>query len=105
MNKTFNHRSFAYPRFANENRIVLATSHENVDALTDFLVATNHGVEPSAACSFSQIGGEAAQRFLFAHLGRRNGPGCQIYGTTAGYVLKNCQNRRDCQKVTIDNLL
>ena len=73
MREAFRHGGFADTRLAGENGIVLAAAHENVHALPDFLVATDDGINFTFADFFREIGGEAFQRFLLAHLGRRDG--------------------------------
>ena len=69
--ETFDDGGFAHTRFAGEDGVVLAAAHEDVHALADFLVAADDGINFALAGFFREVGGEAFQRLLLAHLGGR----------------------------------
>ncbi len=55
LRQTFNDRSLAHTRFADENRVVLGAAGENLNRPTDFLVAADHRVELAAARRLGEI--------------------------------------------------
>ena len=57
----FDHGGLADPRFAGQNRIVLAPPHQDVDRLADFAVATDHRIELAGPRARRQAGGELVQ--------------------------------------------
>ena len=73
MDKSLDHGSFADPGLAGEDGIVLAAAHEDIDALTDFLVASDNGIDVTFARFFGEVLGKTFEGLLLAHLGRRNG--------------------------------
>src|SRR5262245_35805773 len=91
MSEPFDDRGFADAGFASENWIILSTAHQDVDALADLLVASNNRINFAFFGFFGQIGREAFERLLFAHLGRSHratgfaGRGARAHpGTVAG---------------------
>jgi len=51
----FYNRGFSHSRFAGEDGIILAATHQNVDDLADFMIASEDGVDFSVACTFCQV--------------------------------------------------
>jgi hypothetical protein len=51
----------------------MTAPHEDVDQLTDFLVAADDGVELALARLLGEVDGEALERLLLAHRRRRHG--------------------------------
>ena len=64
--KAFHNRGFAHARFAGEDRIVLATAHQDINDLPDFLVPAKHGINLAAPRIFSEIGSVLVEKRSFA---------------------------------------
>ena len=71
MHKAFDDRGLADAGFAREDRIVLPAAHEDIDALTDFLVPSDDRIDIAFAGLFGEIDGEAFESFLLTHFGGR----------------------------------
>ncbi|EFF44645.1 hypothetical protein XAUB_12570 [Xanthomonas citri pv. aurantifolii str. ICPB 11122] len=80
LRETFHHRGLADAGFADQDRVVLAAAHQDIDHLADLVVAADDRVELALARLCGEVGGEFLQRFLLAECGRRDGtaglPGC-----------------------------
>ena len=68
LGEAFDNGGFADAGFTNENRIVLAAAHEDIDHLTDFVIATDDGIHLATAGLFGEIDREFFEGFLLAHL-------------------------------------
>src|SRR6185312_5315795 len=66
-------RGLADAGLAGEDRVVLPAPHQDVDDLTDLLVAPDDRVDLALARLFREVDREALQRLLLAHLRRRHG--------------------------------
>ena len=66
-------RGLADARLTNQDRVVLAPAHEDIDHLADLVVAPHDRVHLAAAGLLGQVYGEFPQRLLLAHLRRRHG--------------------------------
>ncbi len=73
LSETLHHRRLAHAGLAGQDRVVLATAHQNIDDLADFLVAADDGVQFALARPLGQVHRKALQGFLFAHLCWRHG--------------------------------
>ncbi len=80
LREPFHHRGLADAGFADQDRVVLAAAHQDVDHLADLVVAADDRVQLAFARLGGEVGGEFLQRFLLAECGRRDGtaglPGC-----------------------------
>jgi hypothetical protein len=74
LSESLHHRRLAHARFTREDRVVLAAAHQDVDALTDLLVAPDDRVHLAALCILRQVLAVLIQRLLLTELRRRNGP-------------------------------
>ena len=53
--QTFGNRRFADPRFANQHRVVLGASQQDLDDAADFLVAADHRIQLALTGPFDQV--------------------------------------------------
>ncbi len=67
LRKTFDHRGLADTGLAGEQRVVLATPHQDVDDLSDLLVATRDGVHLALLRLLGEVDRELLQRIALAH--------------------------------------
>ena len=89
MGEALDHRRLADAGLADEDRVVLAAAHQDVDHLADLLVAADDRIDLPAPRLLGQIDREAAQRLLLAHLRRRHlaGGGRAAVGERLGGLL------------------
>src|SRR5690606_37376973 len=73
--EAFHHGGLADARLAGEQWIVLPPTHQDIDDLADLLVTPRDRIDLALARALGQVDGEAPQRLLLAHLGRRHGAG------------------------------
>ena len=71
--ETLDHGGLAHAGFTGKDRVVLPTTHEDIDQLADLLVATDDGVELALARLLGDVDGETLERLLLAHRRRRHG--------------------------------
>ena len=71
--QALDHRGLAHARLAGEDRVVLASAHEDVDDLADLAVAADHRVDLAIAGALGEVAGELVQRRRLRQpaLGRR----------------------------------
>ena len=62
MSETFDHRRLSNPRFAGQDRIVLAAAHQHVDDLANFLLAAQHRIDFAGGRLGGQILGKPIER-------------------------------------------
>ena len=70
LGEPFDHRSLAHPGFTHQDRVVLASSKQDVDRLANLTVTADDGIQFTVAGLGGEIGGEPLERFLLAELGR-----------------------------------
>ncbi len=70
LREAFDHRGLAHTGLADQDGVVLAPAHQDVDHLADLVVAADDRVHLAAARLFGQVGGELLQCLLLAHRGR-----------------------------------
>jgi len=58
----FDHRCLAHPGLTRQDGVVLTTTHQDVDGLTDLAIATDHRVHLTIAGALREVGGELIQR-------------------------------------------
>ena len=68
LREAFDHGGLADAGLADQDRVVLAAAHQDVDDLADLVVAADDRVHLAAARLLGQVDGEFLQRFLLAHL-------------------------------------
>jgi hypothetical protein len=85
LREAFDHRGLADTGLADQDGVVLAPAHQDVDHLADLVVAADDGVHLAAARLLGQVGGELLQRLLLAH-GRRRDGAAGFAGRGAGAV-------------------
>ena len=73
LREAFDHRGLADAGLADQDRVVLAPAHQDVDDLADLVVAADDRVHLAAARLLGQVDGELLQRLLLAHRRRRDG--------------------------------
>jgi hypothetical protein len=71
--KTFDHRRLAHPGLTGEDRVVLASTHQDIHQLPNFFVTPHDRVELAAARLLGEVNGETLESFLLAHGTRRHG--------------------------------
>ena len=74
LGKTFDHGRLAHAGFADQDRVVLAPPHQDVDDLADLVVAADDRVHLAAARLLGQVGRELLQGLLLAHRRGPDGP-------------------------------
>ena len=76
MDKALDHGCLADASLAREDGIVLPAAHKDVHTPTDFLVATDDGIDFTPPPFLGQVDGETAEGFLASHFRGRNGACC-----------------------------
>ena len=74
--KTLDHGGFAHACFASEDWVVLAAAHQNVDDLTNLVIAAKHWIELAFTCALRQVYGELIEVRRFAARRRRRASRC-----------------------------
>jgi len=89
LREAFHHGGLADAGLADQDGVVLAPAHEDVDDLANLVVAADDGIELAAARLLGEVGGEALERLLLAHRGRRDGvAGLARRGAALGSALR-----------------
>src|SRR6516164_7464368 len=71
--ETFYDRGLTHAGFAGQDRIVLATAHQDINNLPNFLITAEDRIDFSLMSLLGEVDGKASERLLLTHGGRSDG--------------------------------